>query len=185
MLTWDESVITIPPGAEVFAWGTSIISEGIRAYQKWETGKSDTPTHDMQYFGSGKRECVSAEIFGVKKISLDSYKKNRLEIYSYRSMTVQQLQILKSYSYGTVGRLYDYPGLFSFLGNLIKKKLPQWKFANFCSELVAESQAYEGVNIEVLPGVLPEKQTPAARWLKIVQDPIHWKPELYWNIDKK
>ena len=174
MKTWDERVKNVSSGSVVFKWGYSLLSRIIRAYQGWETGEKDTPTHAEIYLGNEKQETISAEILGVRKKSLNRFKKNRIEIYSYNDLTVEQLQKLKSYAYGTVGRLYDYMGLVSFLGNIIKKKLPQSKFANFCSELVAEIFVYAGIWIL---NQKPHEQHPAEQWLAIKDNP-NWKLEM-------
>ncbi len=182
-LNFEDKIKSIPPGSICFIWGKSLLSRIIAWYERWDTGRKDLPTHCEIYFGSGKQETVSAEAMGVRKKLLNRYKKTRIEIYAYKNMTVEQLQNLKSFSYGAVGRNYDILGLISFLGKIIKKKLPQSKYANFCSEFVAE--AFQHIGIEIVVGKYPYEQHPAAQWLKVVEKPTEWKQELYWNFDKK
>ncbi len=181
-MNWEELIKNIPPGSRVFVWGTSLLSKLIRMYQRWDTGKKETPTHEMVYMGSGKRECISAEALGVRTVPLDNYKKYRIEIYSYKTLTVEQLQRMKDYGYGTVGRNYDYLGLFAFLGKIIKRKLPQSRYANFCSENTEEIFLRAEIKTSDKPVY---EQHPAEHWLKVVENPTEWKNELIWKWEKK
>lgn len=165
MSDWDEKVKLIPPGSIVFVWGYNLLGRIISWYENWElhTKDEDYPSHVELYFGSGRHETVSAEAVGVRIKTLDRFKNDKIEVWHYTPMTVNQLQILKAGAYMAVGRRYDYLGLIHFLGNLIKKKLPQSRYDLFCSELVAE--VLDKADIEICDAIPPSEQSPGRQWV--------------------
>ena len=182
-----ELMKVIKPGSKVFVWGSGFVSKVIRSYSQWELDVEekdtvfkrvrgffkillkkaipDLPSHVEDYLGGGNHQTISAEASGIKEMNLDRYigKKYKIQVFSYNDMTVNQLQIVKAFLRGNLDKLYDLRGLVSFLGNIVKKKISSWKFANFCSELSAMASAEAGIQI-CSRGIKPEKQTPASQW---------------------
>ena len=173
-MDWDEKIKLIPPGSIVFVWGYNLLGRIISWYENWEwhTKNEDYPSHIEMYFGSGNHEDISAEAAGVRIKSIDRFKNDKIEVYSYTPLTVNQLQVLKAFMYGRVGRAYDYLGLVHFLGNLVGKKLPQSKYASFCSELIGE--AFDYLDLPFCDSVPPCEQTPARQW-EWVRNNKDWK----------
>jgi hypothetical protein len=171
-----EAMKIIPPGAIVFVWGHSLISKIIRWYQKWETKIGDTPSHCQVYLGMGARQCVSAEWNGVRYVPLLLTNK-RVEIYSVPDLTIDELQELKAYLCGSIGKGYDGTALIGILRNMqifrkiITNKIKEDQFKNFCSELVCEAFRY--IKKKVSKKKVCSQTTPADIWLK-AQKEFNW-----------
>lgn len=184
--TWDEKVKDIRPASIVLVWGDSWLSKIIKWYQKLETGESDTPSHAEIYWGSGEHMTVSAEWNGVRKMNFNRYfgKKVKLEVYHYIDLKVSDMQMMKNYSLGTVGRVYDYKGLISFLSNLkiiykiLRKKITPTDYADFCSENVADT--FSTVGIKVSKKKFTWETHPADIWIYI-RDSKRWKKSFDYN----
>ena len=112
--------------------------------------------HVCHYWGSGRHEIVNAAGLQVHKSKLDIYLNGRhkVEIWYKSDITVTQLQGIKKHSYSTVKKLFDWPGILSFIFPFIKE-LPN---ADFCVENVRDSQTNGGVPI--IPEGQPQKCTP-------------------------
>ena len=185
-IEWDEKVKEIRPGSIVLVWGDSWLSKIIKWYQKWETGEDNTPSHVEMYWGGGDRMTVSAEWNGVRKMSLDRYfgTKHKLEVYHYKNLKVEEFQIMRAYNLGTVGRMYDYKGLLSFLSNikviynLFKKKITPDDYMDFCSENCAA--AYEQVEIKVAKKDKSGEINPANIW-QYIRDAVKWEKSYEYN----
>ena len=72
--------------------------------------------HVYIYWGSGVHETVDAGPLGVRKHSLLEKINSGagLRMFHNNNITVQNMQLAKMYSYGTVGRNYGYPDFISF-----------------------------------------------------------------------
>lgn len=103
--------------------------------------------HTLLYFGSGRHETVEAEAKGVCIDTLNNRlnNKNKFKLYANRNLTVDQLQVIKSYAYSRVGKPYDYEGIAQFLGRIVLKfmgihtNFNNNKNADFCSEMATNS----------------------------------------------
>ena len=73
-------------------------------------------------------------------------KHTAIKVYAKTNLTVQQLQVVKAYAYGTVGRDYDYKGLIGFVSGSDGAEDKNW-----CSENVVESYMQVGTKTSVKP----------------------------------
>jgi uncharacterized protein YycO len=130
--------------------------------------------HAGLYFGSGKREVIEAEGMGVERGTLDGRlgsKSEMMWIYAYRPMSVAQLQSLKSYSNGAVGKRYDYKSILKFI------RIPGLGGDNessvICSELVV--RAYAEIGVKICPDQVPGTVDPGdiQRWCEA--RPEEWR----------
>lgn len=170
----DNDIKNIKSGSVVFVWGHSIISKIIMWYEKWDSKIGNNPSHAEIFFGSGCLETVSAEAKGVLKSSLNEYlgKKYKFEVYSYKGMAVDQLQDLKAFAYSRVNVVpYDFMNFFHFLGKIIHAQIPQWRFANFCSEIVADCFTYLGITLTG-KDIPSGDQHPAMQWQYVKNSPL-------------
>ena len=134
----------VPPGAIIQVWGLSLFSRLIRWYQKWNTGISDLPTHCAIYIGSGKGLVIEAGTkVKIGKISKYFDSKHKVSYLVYKPMTTEQLQVVKSNAYSSLGKPYDWAAIISFIFKNIKEN----KYANYCSELVARCYKWAGINV--------------------------------------
>lgn len=132
----------IPPGAVVLFSSnrkTDIVGWLIRKITKARV------CHAGIYFGSSQRETVEAGGKGIHKDSLDRRinEHDMLWVYTYDTLTVTELQVLKAYAYGTVGRPYDFKNVAGFvLGGGSESESE-----NFCSENVVRSFDQAGIPV--------------------------------------
>jgi hypothetical protein len=165
----------IPSGAIIHIWGHSLFGRLIRWYEGWKTGQKGLPSHTAIYFGSGKHEIVEA---GRKVMvnKLDAYFNNKykVSISYYKTLQVQQLEVLKAYCYGTVGRAYDWPGILSFIFKKVKDD--PWK--NFCDELIGE--AFQRIDIPVSNCEDPSQAMPGDVYL-YCKNHIAWETFDIWT----
>ena len=165
----------IPAGAVVHVWGQSLFGRLIRWWSKIKTGNKEMPNHTAIYFGSGKHEIVEAgkEVMISK---LDRYfdKRHKVMISYYKDMTVQQLEVLKAYCYGSVGKPYDWPGILAFLF----KKVKDDPGKNFCCELAAEG--YQRINIPISNCDDPSECMPCDVFMYCENHIQKWHTILVW-----
>lgn len=169
----------IPSGAIVHVWGLSLFGRLIRWYSGWKTGNKEMPNHTAIYFGSGKHEIVEA---GKEVItsSLDRYfdSRHKIAISFYKDLKVQQLEVLKAYCYGSVGKEYDIPGIIAFLFKQVKDDPGK----NFCSELIAES--YQRVEILVSNNNDPSDTMPGDVYMYCTNHQQKWETFQIWCGEK-
>lgn len=173
------SMKEIPSGAIVHVWGLSLFGRLIRWYSNWKTGNKEMPNHTAVYFGSGRHEIVEA---GKKVIT------NKLEVYFdsrhkvmisfYKDLKVQQLEVLKAYCYGSVGKPYDWPGILAFLF----KKVKDDPTKNFCDELVGEG--YQRIDIKTSNCEDPSQAMPGDVYMYCENHQQKWETVLLWCGEK-
>jgi hypothetical protein len=102
----------IPPGSVVLCSSNKFdfISWVIRKVTRARV------SHAMTYWGSGCHETVEAEPKGIRKDTLDKRinSHDMLWIWRYKPLTVEQLMLMKGYSYGSVGKPYDFEAFVDF-----------------------------------------------------------------------
>lgn len=126
--------------------------------------------HAGLYFGSGKHETIEAQPQGVKIMTLDTRINtyDMLWVYRYKKLTVDQLQGIKGYAYGSVGKRYDFIAVAEFvLGGDTDDKS-----TNFCSENVVLANKYESIETSMKE---PNKTAPGdlQRWFE--SHPAEWE----------
>lgn len=173
-----DDLKSVKPGSVIFVWGRSPISKAIRWFEKLETKIPDLPNHVEIYLGGGDNTVVSAEPRGVILLSLqDEIKKcKRMEIYSLKNMTVDQLQDLKAFCYGRVNAVpYSFEGILNLIKHFLGVKIKEVPNQKFCSQSVAESFEYIGVSLtsDDIPNF---KEKPSDQWMYV-------KDVSLWSLD--
>ena len=111
---FGKSINDIPPGAIML-----FSSKSPNWYQRLIQGATESrQEHAGTYFGSGRHEIVEATATGIRANSLNDRFKDpdvMIWVYVYKPMTVQQLQVIKAYNYGAIGKPYDYIGILDFV----------------------------------------------------------------------
>ena len=173
-----NNLTCLKSGSLVFVWGSSLMARIISWFEKEEIKvNSSLPNHVELYFDHDKFETIAAEPEGVIKTSLRRYNGNKykFEVYSFKNLTQDQLDMLEAFAYGRVNTPYDFIGV---LGILFKKafgKNIQLKRANFCSELVADCFSYIGIALS--SNRTPSyEQSPAAQWIYVSNSNL-------WTLD--
>lgn len=175
----------VPPGAIIQVSGLGVIAKLIRWYQNWQTGVLDLPNHSAIYIGGGDNAIIEACVHVTKsKISRYFYDNYKVTALVYRPMTVDQLQVVKSNAYSSLGKPYDWKGILAFLN----KKFSESKYANYCSELVARCYKWAGIKITDKPW--PDDPgdslmiSPGDIQLWAVNNPDTWQEIVIW-VGKK
>jgi len=133
----------IPPGAIICVRSKSLIGYIIRKVTSAWTN------HIAIYFGSGRQAVVEALPGGMVETRLkDSMNdKTQFKVFANKKMSVIQLQIMKSYVYGTLGKKYGWTEILRFLGPKWAKVFHSDRSTNFCSENAVE--AFHSVSIKI------------------------------------
>lgn len=157
----------LPLGSIVFVYGKGFISKGIRIFQKFESMREmkdilknykeinlsfDHPTHcECKY---SHNSCISAEVAGVTQVPFSRLLKKEVGIaFGIPELRTQEDRDWQKkaewFLRKSIGKMYDYSGFIGFLwrvpllGQLLTKifkgTITHWKFAQFCSELVANA----------------------------------------------
>jgi hypothetical protein len=139
---FTRPIAELPPGA-IMLFSSSKPS----LLQKLIQGVTEARVcHAGIYVGNGNHEIIEADPEGVRKNSLDKRlddKSVMIWVYVYKPMTVQQLQVLKAYCYGAIGKPYDYITLVDFVlgGGHSSDSM------TICSEL--DVRAYGEIGIQI------------------------------------
>jgi hypothetical protein len=145
---WLYPTNTIPPASVLIFRSAKTVGAIIRFIRRIQTKIHVWSNHAGLYFGSGRRETIEAMFNGVRKATLDESmdKRTAIKVYAKKDLTVQQLQIIKAYAYGSVGRDYNYTGLIGFItGNHGPDD------ENWCSENVVQCYDQAGVKVSNKP----------------------------------
>ena len=152
--------IGIPASSILLHYSDKGMSSAIRKVCAWERGTKyeETPNHASIYVGGGEGKLIEAVMPFVREYLLMKYidSGDRIEVIVY-DITQTQVEIVKSFCYGALGKVYDITGMWAFVVRI----LPQWlvrmlpvirkitpkEWANFCSELDVES--YEQAHIKI------------------------------------
>ena len=115
------------------------------------------PNHACYYHGNTKHIIMNAAGWRVHKAKLDKVylnKKHKVKVYKKPDLTVDELQLMKAYSYGTEGRLYDVLGILGFIWSKIKGS----DVMDYCVENVRDT--YKAGGIAIIPADYPVDCTP-------------------------
>lgn len=135
-------------GSIVFVHGSGFVSTCIRIGQKIEAGfpnwDFDTPTHVE--FCMGGSTAMSAEASGVQRMPIDRHEDIEVfePITEYR-VVQQWVDEATALMLSAEHTGYDFRGLLTFLYRPFQKLFnlkpirPDWKLANFCSELIMKT----------------------------------------------
>lgn len=152
----DDALKTIPPGSIFVSYGKDVISKFISWFYLLKhpelIGKTLNASHVGIYWGSGKHETVETipgKMFGVipwVKVAKGDFKdnlakSNTIHVFNNTHLTVQTMTLLRAYSYGSVGRSYDFPAFAHFGFNNFKPA----DDADICVENVVDTWRLSGL----------------------------------------
>jgi hypothetical protein len=148
-----HNISDIPPCAVFCCRSKSAIGYVIRRVTKSWTN------HIAVYVGSGRQALIEALPDGMVETRVSSKFNNKEQflVYINSTITVAQMQIIKSYLYGTLGKKYGWLEIVRFLGGIFKK-IPTDTSRNFCSENAVE--AYRQADVK-LSQKMPKDTSPA------------------------
>lgn len=142
--------ITIPRGSVGFIRAPGLIAKFIMFFsRKFENVPEQyNCSHAFLYFDNGIIHESTVPTNQVRQLS--KYFGAKYELYIYHNKAIREDCFNKGWDYsnGALGRLYDFPVFFGFPGKYIKllkpliwalgKIMPDSRYMNVCSELVAE-----------------------------------------------
>lgn len=196
-MTLDEALKKIPPGCVFVNQGEHPISKIIGwwyiiTHLSWAIKNRFKllGSHAGIYLGGGDHtiiETVPYKILGKLpwgRVDARKFEKTNLGnkdlawVYVNTNMTVMQLQMLKSFCYGSIGRLYD---IFAVL-HFVIPSIPEEPSFVMCSEFAVESMRH--AEQIIVPNFHPSKVHPTElhKWLDSDEaKKLGWKKVFYWN----